>query len=195
MTNLPYCAPPKPPAVHLLLQLSASSAALRYDTLKTSCTDHQMINLTRNVSINTNPCFFFSLLHLWFSAGHLALQSLRCVSYSTDRILRLGQSAANHDCRSDKPIRTRGKAVHDTRSRNTVFPRCSAYLRPALGVILMDSCRFFMLCQIAVFLSPCFESSSQKAMHEQNVRLDGLAGVRAAEEQNANQLLRKQRSC
>ena len=35
--------------------------------------------------------------HLWFSAGHLDFQSLKCESYSTDRTLRLGQSLANHD--------------------------------------------------------------------------------------------------
>lgn len=40
---------------------------------------------------------FFGFLHLWFSAGHWAIQSLRWLSYSTDRILRFGQSAANHD--------------------------------------------------------------------------------------------------
>lgn len=37
-------------------------------------------------------------VYLWFSAGHLAFQSLKWVSYSTDRILRFGQSSANHDC-------------------------------------------------------------------------------------------------
>lgn len=67
MTNLPYCAPPKPQADHLLLQPSASSAALRCDTLKSSCIDLQMIKLTRNVLCVPKPLVFFPFLPLVFS--------------------------------------------------------------------------------------------------------------------------------
>lgn len=130
-------------------------------------------------------------VYLWFSAGHLAFQSLKWVSYSTDRILRFGQSAANHDCGKYK-IRFEFLVWLLKYLRRPVMPYHKLYLGnfdfnfdcffkkisdlgPAFSVVLSDPFHLVIIHHVKVLLTPCFKSCSQEAVHEENISFDWLA--------------------
>lgn len=96
--------------------------------------------------------------HLWFSAGHLAIQSLRWLSYSTDNTLRFGQSAANHDCqcRKKKSHEQRWEGWPSVQMFEFVM-RVPTFNITSVALILPSAST---LCSLRRFLPPSFRPRS-----------------------------------
>lgn len=123
--------------------------------------------------------------YLWFSAGHLDIQSLRWLSYSTERTLRFGQSAANHDYKNTtKDEQWEANLLYSFFSPHSyLFKWIIIYdymchflhLRPALCIVVSAFPLILFLWCNAIFLPPCFKSCPQNPMNEEHICLDWLA--------------------